>query len=84
MLWTVLHLWLSGHYFLVLRNGDGTANIVHSRESVTQGDPLDIVAYVIGVLPLTKCLKAAYLDATDPRQTDNSGARGTFDKSELF
>ena len=46
MLWMILHLWPSGacfvfnfyhhHSLLVLINGDGKANIIHSREGVTQ------------------------------------------------
>ena len=50
MLWTVRHLWTSGacfifnfyphHSSLVMRNGYGTSNIIHSREGVTQGDLL--------------------------------------------
>ena len=55
MLWTVHHLWSTGSCFvfkfyhqysyLVLRNGDGTANILHSTEGVTQGDPLYMIDY---------------------------------------
>ena len=54
MLWTVRHLWPSEAHFvlnlyrhhssLVLRRGYGKATILHSREGVTQGDPLIMVA----------------------------------------
>ena len=37
---------------------------MHSREEVTQGEPLDMVTYVIGFLPIFKCLKAAHLDVS--------------------
>ena len=67
MLWTVRHLWSFGSHFvfncyhrnslIVLRNRDGTSNILQSWESVTQVDPLTIVAYMIGVLLLIKYLK---------------------------
>ena len=74
MLWTVCYLRLYGarfvfnfcnhHYSPVLRIGDGTATILHSREDVTQAEPLDMVAYSIVVLPLNKCLKLACSDVT--------------------
>ena len=54
MLWTVCHLWLSGalfvlncytHWSLVfLRKGNVTFSFMHSREGVTQGDPLAMIA----------------------------------------
>ena len=34
-----------------------TATIIHSREGVTQGYPLAMVAYGIGIIPLIKRLK---------------------------
>ena len=40
------------HSSLILINGDGTANIIQIREGVTQGGPVDMVAYSIGALPL--------------------------------
>ena len=54
--------WLS----LVLRNGSGTASFWNIRDCVNQGDPLDIVDYIIGVLPLIKRLKAVYPDFSQP------------------
>ena len=60
MLWTVRHLWPSGARFvfncyrhwslLVLREGNGMAIFLHSNESVTQGGPLAITVYGIGIL----------------------------------
>ena len=54
MLWTVRHLWSSISRFsfncyrhwssLVLRNGNGMASILHSRESVKQGGTLGMIA----------------------------------------
>ena len=49
------------------------------REGVTQGDPLEMVAYRIGILPLIKCLKSTYPDRTQTWYADDSGALGTFD-----
>ena len=54
MLWTVRHLWPSRarvvfncycHWsLLVLRNGNGMDCFMHSKEGVTQGDPLAMIA----------------------------------------
>ena len=63
MLWAVWHEWPSGTHFtfncylhcatLVVRDiGDGSGHFLHSKEGVTQGDPLAMIAYGIGVPPL--------------------------------
>ena len=62
MLWAVRHKWPSDvcfpfncyrHWFtLVIRLGNGTGHLLYSKEGVTQGDPLAIVAYGLGILPL--------------------------------
>ena len=49
---------------------------MHSREGVPQGDPLDMVAYGIGILPLIKNLKAEFTDVTQPWYADDAGALG--------
>ena len=82
MLWTVQYLWLSGAYLvfnwyrhwssLVLRNRNRTTSIIHIREGVTQGDPLAMIVYGIGVLPLIKNLKRAILDVTQPWYADDA------------
>ena len=62
MLWAVLHKWPSRAQFtfncyrhwatLVVRDiGDGSDHFFQSKEGVTQGDPLAMIAYGIGVLP---------------------------------
>ena len=94
MLWTVRHLWPSGSCFafncyrhwslLVLRNGNGTASILHSREGVTRGDPLAMIAYRIIILPLRKNLKREIPDVTHPWYADNSGDLGTFARLETY
>ena len=71
MLWAVRHEWPSGAQFtfncyrhwatLVVRDiGDGSGHFLHSKEGVTQGDPLAIIAYGIGVLPLIRELWYAH------------------------
>ena len=72
--------WLS----IVLKNGDSTANILHSREGVIPGYPLAMIVYVIGVLPLIKRLKAAHIVVTKTRHTNDSGALSTLDKVDLY
>ena len=73
MLWKVLNLWTYGarfvlnwychHSLLMLRKGDGTTNIIHSREVVAQGYPLAIFAHVVWLINLIKRLK---LEAWSP------------------
>ena len=60
------------------------ANIVHSREGVTQGDPLDIVSYGVGVLPLIKHHKSMQPNVTQPWYAEHAGALGTFDNLEQY
>ena len=65
MLWDVRQEWPSGAQFtfkyyrhwatLVVRDiGDGSGHFLHSKEGVTQGYPLAMIAYGIGVLPLIR------------------------------
>ena len=88
MLWRVCNSCPYGAHFkncychdslIIPRNGYGTANIIHSREDVTQGDSLDMVVYWIGVL-----LISAYPDSTQTWYADNDGALRTFDNLEKY
>ena len=45
---------------------------------MTQGDPLDMFAYGIGILLLIKELKAEFSDLTQPWYADDAGALGKF------
>jgi hypothetical protein len=68
MLYTVQHEWPTGARFvfncykhwatLVLQGNNGTGTFIFSKEGVTQGDPLSMFAYRIGILPLNCLLKA--------------------------
>ena len=89
MLWAVLHKWPSGAQFtfncyrhwatLVVRDtGHGSSHFLHSKEGVTQGDPLAMIAYGIGVLPLIRELQGAHPRVTQPWYADDAGAGGTF------
>ena len=94
MLWTVRHLWPSGARFvfncyghwssLVFRNGNGTAIIIHSREGMTQGYPIEMIAYGIGIIPLIKNLKQEIPDVTQPCYADDAGTLGTFTRLETY
>ena len=67
ILWTVRHLWPSGARFafncyrhwamLVIRGEAGEIDILFSKEGATQGDPLSMIIYGVGMLPLTRSLK---------------------------
>ena len=37
---------------MVVRNADGSGNFFHRKEGVTQGGPLAMISYGIGILPL--------------------------------
>ena len=65
MLWAVGNEWPGGAQFtfncyrhwatLVVRDtGDGSGHFFHSKEGVTQGYPLALITYGIGVLPLIR------------------------------
>ena len=51
---------------------------------MTQGCPLSVVAYAIGVLLLIKLKKSVYPGVNHTWYVDNTGALGTYDKIELY
>ena len=51
---------------------------MHSKEGVTQGDPLAMIAYGIGVLPIIRELRNTHPRVTQPWYTDDAGVEGTF------
>ena len=59
--------------------GDGSGHFLHSKEGATQGDPLAIITYGIGVLPLIRELQGAHPCITQPWYADDTGARGKFE-----
>ena len=91
MLWVIRHEWPQGARFvfncyqhwatlLVRGNKQGSGFLVHSKEGVTQGDPLAMVSYGVGILPLIRHLKAKaptlhqswYADDALPNTSRNS------------
>ena len=91
MLWAVRHKWPSGAHFtfncychwatLVVRDtGDRSGHFLHIKEGVTQGDPLAMILYGIGVLPLIRVLRNTQPQVTQHWYADDAGAGGTFQK----
>jgi hypothetical protein len=89
MLWTVRHEWPSGARFafncyrhwgtLVIRGNNGTGVFLFSKEGVTQGDPLAMLCYGLGVLPLIRILKEEFPDVKQPWYADDAAAAAKFD-----
>ena len=69
---------------LVLRNCNGTASFLYSREGVTLEDPLSMIAYGIRILPLIKNIKREIPDVTQPWYAENAGALRTFTRLETY
>ena len=67
-----------------MRNGNGTASILHSREGVTQEDHIAKIAYGIVILLLIKNMKQAIPDVKHPWYAVNSGALGTFARLKTY
>eukprot|EP00957_Ditylum_brightwellii_P064455 4891443-Ditylum_brightwellii.AAC.1 len=64
MLWHVRHYWPSGcrYAFNIYRHWKvsvlrGAEEVVYSKEGVTQGDPMAMFLYTLGVLPIILQLK---------------------------
>ena len=49
-----------------------------------QGDPLEMIAHGIGILPLIKNLKRALPDVIQPWYSDDAGALGPFARLETY
>ena len=89
MLLDVRYEWPSGAQFtfncyrhwatLVVRDtGDGSGHFLHIKEGLTQGDPIAMIAYGIGVLPLIRELQGSHPRITQPWYADDAGAGGKF------
>jgi hypothetical protein len=81
MLWTVWHEWPTGARFVfnyckhlgtfMIRGKDGSGAFIYSKEGITQGDPLYMFAYGVGILPLIGQLKAEFLEVEQPWYADD-------------
>ena len=86
MLWQVRFRWPSGSRFafncyrhhgqLVMRRPSGESIILFSQEGVTQGDPLSMILYGLGLLPLTRLLKKEFPELIQPWYADDAAAQG--------
>ena len=54
-------------------------HFLFSKEVVNQGDPLAIVLYGLGILPLIRELRKAQPGVTQPWYADDTGTGGTFE-----
>ena len=69
----------------MLRRPEGDdATIIHSKEGVTQGDPLSMVVYGIGLLPLTLQLKREFPTMYQPWYADDAGVGATYNDIKLY
>ncbi len=88
MLWVIRHEWPAGarfcfncykhHAILINRGDNGNSSILASREGVTQGDPLSMFCYGIGILPLIRQLKSEFPKVFQLWYADDGGTGGNF------
>ena len=69
---------------LVIRGDEGEIIVLFSKVGATQGDPLLMIIYGVGMLPLTRSLKKQILDCLQPWYADNTAAGGKFDAIERY
>jgi hypothetical protein len=63
----------------MIQGKGGTSVLLYSKEAgVTQGDPLSMFSYGIGILPLICRLKHEFPAVKQPWYTDDAGAGGCF------
>ena len=60
------------------------ASFMHSKEGVTKGNPLAMIAYGIGILPLINNIKQKIPDVTQPWYADDVGDLGEFARIETY
>ena len=63
---------------MVRDTGYGSGHFLHSKEGVTQGEPLYMISYDIGFLPHIRELRNAHPRVTQPWYADDAGAGGKF------
>jgi hypothetical protein len=92
MLWTLWHEWSlplepylpltatgTGDWgILMIQGNKGIGAFLFSKEGVTQGDPISMFIYGLGLLPLIRQLKAEFPIIQQIWYADNAGAGGKF------
>ena len=63
---------------LVICNLGGMGNFLHRKQGVTQGDPLSMILYGIGILPLIRKIREEHPLVTKTWYANDAGARGSF------
>ena len=61
-----------------MHDTDGLGHFLHRKEGVTQGDTLEIITYGIGILPITREIRAAHHIVMQTWYDDVTGAGGNF------
>ena len=84
MLWAVHYEWTSGAKFTfncychgatrVIWYARGLGHFIHSKEGVTQSDPLSSIVYGIGIMPLIHDLRKAHPKVIQRWYVNDSGA----------
>lgn len=88
MLWIIRHEWPEGarsahncyrrrsHLMVRGMNGD-KAQWIFSMAGITQGDPLSMILYGLGLLPLCRSLRSLVPDTIQPWYADEAGVGGS-------
>ena len=86
MLWVIRHEWPQGARFvfncyrhwaiLLVRGKDGDGTLIYSKEGATQGDPLAMFAYGVGILPMIRHLKSKFPNLHQSWYADDASAAG--------
>jgi hypothetical protein len=63
---------------LLIRNNDDSGGFLFNREGVTKGDPLVMLGYALGMIPLTRQIKAEFPDVDQPWYADDAEAAAAF------
>ena len=64
---------------MVRNTEDESGHFLHSKEGVTKGESLTMIAYGIGVLLLIRDLRRDHPHVTQPWYADDAGAGGSFE-----
>ena len=89
MLYVVRHMWPSGARFcmncykfwpiLILRDRNGTTLRIFSKEGVTQGDPIAMYMYGVGITPMIREMKKQCPEFKDSWYADDGPGQGHFE-----